>query len=225
MRTRLLIPILLFVILTCKTYAGDIKTVQELPSIQLPNIVIAYNLFCSYYNDFKELESEDKNVLIRFGRNLDQLETGISTGLVFTKMAFIIQDIEGHFSGFPRIQEETIEDSEIPFESILFVTTPIESFNNRILLILSSVSPERTTIVSVDKKLQTELLYDSFIQHNDIEISSIYFIRVLKPGNFLLETRITPHYREFYDNKKNRTFILRVDKTIEIEEMNIKKYP
>ena len=85
------------------------------------------------------------------------------------------------------------------------------------------MSPERTTIVSVDKKLQTELLYDSFIQHNGIEISSIYFIRVLKPGNFLLETRIKPHYREFYDNKKNRTFLLRIDKTIEIEEVNIKK--
>jgi hypothetical protein len=217
-RTLLITTFLLWVILAYHVYADNIETTQEIPSIKLPTIVIAYNLFCSYYNEFKTLEPEHKNILIRLGRSLDQLNIGISTRLALTSRTFIIENIEDHFSGFPRVHEKTIEESKIPFDRILFVTTPIESFNNRILLILSSVSPERTTIISVDKKLHTELLYDSFVQNNNIEISSIYFIRVLKPGRFWLETRIRPSYREFYKNKKNRTFILEVGKTIEIQE-------
>ncbi len=202
----------------------SLKTPREEYSIEeLPIIVIAYSLFCARYDEFKSLESNSQNPLVKLKKNIDALPGGISTGLCFTHRAFIVQNREDHLSGFVRIKNKTLEESKVPFENILFVTTPIESLGNRVLLILSSVSPERTTIAAIDNKLNVELLYDSFEKNviknmeyikGSRDIGSIYSIRVKKPGIFLLEERMERGGRKFVSPYKNRTFIMDVSKGV-----------
>lgn len=192
---------------------------EEYLSEELPSIVIAYSLFCARYDAFKSLESNPTNVLIKLGRNIDALPGGISTGLGFTRRAFIVHNnIVGHLSGFARGKNKTLEESNVPFESILFVTTPIKSFGDRALLILSSVSPEKTTIMAVDNKLNTELLYDSFNKNyfdsKKTTMGSIYGVKVMKPGYLELQERMEPGARGFSSSYKNRSFMIDVTKGI-----------
>ncbi|MBI4650811.1 hypothetical protein HY745_05900 [Candidatus Desantisbacteria bacterium] len=188
----------------------------------LPAIGIAYNIFCSRYNEFQPLESKLDNVLIKLSNNIDKLTLDIPTRMAFTHLAFIVQNnITDHYSGFARVKDKTLEESKVPFESILFVTTPFESIGNRILLILSSVSPERTSIVAVDNKLNIELIYDSFSK-NEIKnmkeikgttnVGSLYSVQVQKPGVLLLQERMEPGGYGFVSPYKNRIFILDVTK-------------
>lgn len=189
---------------------------------ELPSIVVAYSLYCARYTSFKLLEADPQNVLVMLKKKIDALPGGISTGLGFAHMAFIVQNnISDHLSGFIRLNNRPIDQSKFPFESILFVTTPVESFGNRVLVVLSSVSPERTTIFSVDNRINIELLYDSFnknlFDQKKTTIGSIYAVRVTKPGRYLLEERMDPGGRAFFSTYENRSFVMDVTKgTFEI---------
>jgi hypothetical protein len=203
------------------TMKKDVRD-EEYLNEELPMIVIAYNMLCSRYESFKCLESSPKNPLIKMKTNIDAFESGISTVMAFTHLAFTTENnIEGHMSGFIRVNNKTLEESCVPFTNILFVTTPIKSYNNHILVILSSVSPDRTTVFSVGKRLDVNLLYDSFMKNEiknamDIKgtrtIGSIYGIRVLKPGSFLLQERMEPGALGFAPPYKNRIFRIDVTK-------------
>ena len=125
-------------------------------------------------------------------KKLEQLNTDIPARLVFVKYVFISQaNIPGHTSGFPVQKEERINKSSIPFETILFVTTPVESLGNKILVILSSVSPEQTRIFTIDTEYNVELLFDSFKKNpfKNTTIGSIHSMRVEKADEFVLEER------------------------------------
>jgi len=206
-----------------KSVTGEVLK-EEYLSEELPIIVISYGLFCTRYDSFKSLESNPQNVLCKFGKNIDTLPGEVSTNLGFTHRAFIVQNnIEGQSSGFVRIDKKSLEASNVPFESFLFVTTPIESFGNRVLVILSSVSPEKTAIFAVDKKLYIELLYDSINKNkisnikNSTTLGSIYGVCVIRPGYFLLEERMEPGGRGMLSPIENRNFIVDVTKgTFEI---------
>jgi hypothetical protein len=202
------------------TMGKDVRD-EEYLNEELPMIVIACDLLCSRHESFKCLEGSPKNPVIKLITNIDALGIGISTVMGFTHLAFTTENnIEGHMSGFIRVNNKTLEESSVPFTNILFVTTPIKSYNNHILVILSSVSPNRTTVFSVDNKLDVNLLYDSF-EKNEIKnvmdikgtrtIGSIYGIRVLKPGSFLLQERMEPGALGFASQYKNRNF--RIDAT------------
>ncbi len=194
---------------------------EEYSSEELPSIVVSYGLFCARYDSFKLLESNPHNVLIKLGKNIDTLPGGISTGLAFAHRAFIVQNnINNQISGFVRDDKKSLEASNVPFESLLFITTPIESFGNRVLVILSSVSPEQTTIFAVDKKINVELLYDSINKNkitnikNSTTLGSIYGVHVIRPGYFLLEERMEPGGRGLLSPTENRTFVVDVTKGI-----------
>lgn len=187
----------------------------EYTNEELPSVVIAYGLLTARYGEFRSLESDSQNVLVRLGKNIDALPGDISTRLAFAHKAFIVQDnIVGHHSGFIREKNRTLEQSRVPFESILFVSTPIESFGQRILVILSSVGPEQTSIVAVDNRLNVELLYDSFNKNtivnagNVTTIGSVYSVHVVRRGYFFLEERVEPGGRGFVSPYRNRTFIV-----------------
>lgn len=201
-------------------YAGEALK-EEYLSEELPSVVISYSLFCARYDSFKSLESNPQNVLMKLRKNIDTLPGGISTALAFTHRAFIVQsDLKDQVSGFVRVDKKTLEESKVPFESILFVTTPIDSFDNRVLVILSSVSPEQTAIFSVDKKANVELLYDSINKNkisnikNSTTLGSVYRVRVIRPGYFLLEERMEPGGRGLLAPSENRTFAVDVTKSV-----------
>lgn len=123
---------------------------------------------------------------------LEQLSVGIPLGIAFVKYVFISQtNIPEHTSGFPAQNEEALDKPSIPYESILFVTTPIVSFGNKILVVLSNVSPERTRIFTIDTEYKAELLFDTFAKNDsqNTTIGSIHALRVVKPGEFVLEER------------------------------------
>lgn len=215
-----LLPVLFFETPNLLAASKDIAVkVSDISNEELPSVVIAYSLFCARYDEFKSLESNTQNALIKLRKNIDALPGGISTGLVFAHRAFILQNLEGRSEGFVRMKNKTLEESNIPFESILFVTTPIESFGNRVLLILSAVSPETTEIIAIDSKLRSELLYSSF-NKNDIknikevkgtpQVGSIFCIKVIKPGVFELQERLEPGGRGFASPYESRTFIVDV---------------
>ena len=193
---------------------------EEYLSEELPSVVISYALFCARYDSFKSLGSNPHNVLIKLGKNIDALSSGISTALAFAHRAFIVQNnLKDQVSGFVLVDKKTLEESNVPFESLLFVTMPIESFGNRILVILSSVSPEQTTIFAVDRNLNVELLYDSIHKNkitnikNSTMLGSVYGVHVVRPGYFLLEERIEPGGRGLLSPTENRTFTLDVTKS------------
>lgn len=211
-------------------------SIDEWSSIdELPSIIISYYLYIKRYPEFKSLESTPQNILIKLRKNLDALSLGITHDISFVHMAFIVQNnIQGHVSGYFRIKNKTLKESGVPYESMLFVTTPIESFGNRVLVIISSVSPERTTIFSVGNNLSTELLYDTF-DKNDIKnkeemlssgstdsMYSIFNVRVEKPGVFLLEERRDRgSVHPFHPTIEGRKFI--IDVTKDKFELSMKK--
>jgi len=199
-------------------YAENIKFSYS--SSELPDIVIAYSHFCSHYIDeFKAVKLESSSSFSLLGRNLDQLECDISTRLAFTHRSFIIQNIKDYYAGYKKIEKKPIEVSKIPYEDILFVTTPIEDIDNRILMLLSSIRPERVTILAIDNELNTMLLYDSFNKKRNAGIKTIYQIKANYPGIFLLEGGTRPPLQSFY---YPLTYILKVidSNTINIEELN-----
>jgi hypothetical protein len=160
---------------------------------ELPNIIISYNLSVSYYNDFSCLWqlNERSHFFSKLHSEFESLSCNIDTRMSFTHLAFISQNnIEGHFSGLIPKQANKIKEPKVPHENILFVTTPIESLGNSILVLLSSVSPERTTVMSIDNMLNVNLLYDSYEEKLPYKIiCSISSILVIKPGIFKLEER------------------------------------
>lgn len=212
----LLISCCLIISLCCPV-DKSLASIVSWSESSLPGLIVAYGLYCARYDEFKLLGSNPQNVLIMLGKNINALPGGISTGLAFAHRAFVVQnEIEGHLSGFLRVRDKTLEGSKVPFESILFVTTPIASYENRILVILSSVSPERTTIFSVDKNLKVELLYDSihknYFDDKKTTVGSIYNVEVVEPGKFLLQERMEPGGRGFLSPYKNRSFMIDIAK-------------
>jgi hypothetical protein len=184
----------------------------------LPAIITTYGLFCSHYNDFKCIETENNNFITKLDKNINSLSGSISTRFAFVTRNFIVQNDKDYFTGFVRGKKNNKGLYEIPWESLLFVTEPIASLENRILVILSSVSPAQTTIFSVDSSLKTELLFDSFKNVKGVEIGAIYYIRVLDKNKFLMEARIKPAYTDLY-KKGYRTYLLEINKDIQIHEM------
>lgn len=77
--------------------------------------------------------------------------------------------------------------------SYLFITSPIKSFGDRVLVVRSKPGDYETTLLSVDRSLKVSLLYDSLeipqpvsLKHPDVGMGPIYRIRVAKPGTFYL---------------------------------------
>ena len=202
--------LLLVVLLSCSTIttaaslntpslvSGSTLTIgnETYSLVTLPEVIIAYSVYCQMYESFKTLQTNSANPVVKLAKNMDALPGGISTGLVLSHWTFIIQnDIKDHYSGFQKLNGKSLEQSGVPYENILFVTTPIESFGKRSLLIYSGLRPERTQIYSVDGNLNASLLYDSF--GKDIVLKDkrgahwsalpIYGVRVIKPGLFSLQ--------------------------------------
>jgi len=165
----------------------------------LPMILSAYVLYLTAYPDFRCIETDPKNVLVKLRNNIDAISKSISAGLSWVGEVFIVQtDIKDYVSGYFRANTKSLEESGAPDHSLLFVTTPIKSFKNRVIAIRSAVGPESTTIISIDKDLSIELLYDTLLKNNitnkatisaSQRMYSVINIRVIKSGVLILEER------------------------------------
>lgn len=189
----------------------------------LPSFVLAYSLALRQYEEFRCLwestgKDQYKHPFPLLEANLNRISPNINVSFGFTHNAFIVQNhIRGHFSGFGAEENRDNQMLMIPFENILFVTTPIESYGNRCLVFLSSVRPESTTIFAIDQELKVKLLYstfdDKFNKISEKEYStimcSIFSIQVREPGTFILNER---EGNRCTISKERRTFRLGVGK-------------
>lgn len=186
---------------TAKTYSPD----------ELPSIIITYNLAFGYYHDLQCLRElgDPSHMIAKLYSEFEALSCSITHRMGFTYIAFIAQsNISGHFSGVLPGEDKTSGKIQVPYESILFVTTPIESLGNNVLVILSSVSPERTTIMKMDKRLNVTLLYDaSMVKLPDGSMCSVFALRIIKPGLIRLFERDRGHCAPL---GSKRTFIIDV---------------
>ncbi len=189
--------------------AKEIAIESPFSANELPSLIISYGVICSRFNEFEEIINIPTNVFHRLDNNIKKISPGICTGLGFAHSTYIVQsDIPNQQYGYliPSDESSTIET--IPFENILFVTTPIKEMNNKVLVILSEVSPDRTAIFSIDNTLNVELLYDSFDKNIfKTTIGSIFNIRIEQSGIFLLRERIVPGGKGFFEPYK-RTLII-----------------
>lgn len=211
MKNTNLFIVLVLLIFNNQCYAGERdKGGKEYPSEILPSIVLSYSVFCSYNEEYDKLIQDSSNMLIKLNSNIDALGLGISTRLAFIETSFIVENTKGHYSGFKVCDSNKLEAAKIPFEELLFVTTPLESFNDQILVIISSISPERTTIMSLDQKLDVDVIYDTFNSDNAVSISSIFNVEVIEPDKFLLRGRVKEKFISYY-GRNNRMYILEIN--------------
>jgi hypothetical protein len=191
---RLRISILLACMFHCFLYIScdQARSETKYSAEELPSIIIAYNLYAAHYNEFKCLwkKGEDSNFIVKLYAVLEQMDCAINDRMSFTHLAFISQgNTSGHFSGQVVSKDKCMNEDKQDV-STLFVTTPIATFGNKVLVILSSISPERTTIISVDDMLNADLLYDTIRKHlKGAPICSISSANVISPGIIKLEER------------------------------------
>ncbi len=202
------------------SFAND-KSIS-IQTYDIPGSIVAFAFLTSNYPDFASLLKSENNydfidTFREIYRNMESLNCDIPTRLAFTHYYFVVQsNIVSNKSGFVRVKGRSVEESGIPRESILFVTTPIESFDNNILIILSSVSPERTTVFSVNNKLKFILFYDSFKKPDAFEdkssdrVGSIYSVLVDKPGYLQIEERVIPGGLGYFPPHEYRKFVIDV---------------
>ena len=104
---------------------------------------------------------------------------------------FVQSAAVGSFAGRPKPAGETLRQAGVRLRSIAFITSPIKSFDNRTLIIVSEL-PYRVTIVSVNRHLRVRRLFDSdrkrpiFLRRVPVGMGPLYEVRVVKPDVFLL---------------------------------------
>jgi hypothetical protein len=191
----------------------------------LPSLIVAYNLAMTHYEDFKciwKLSEKDQysHPFPLLETKFNKISPRINVSFGFTNAAFIIQNqMEGQILGFSSWRKKDKEGLTIPFENVLFVTTPVESFGNRCLIFLSSVSPECTYILAIDKEFGVELLYSTFDdnfnkiseKHGYTTMCSIYSVQVIEPGVFALSER---ENNKCTNNRERRRFQINVSNGI-----------
>jgi len=128
------------------------STVEVAPN-ELPMLLISYAYSIS--RDV-EITAAVETPLGRTYRALEQrlegLRVDLPTKLGFVHEAFVVQ---------PR----TVGSRAIgkPGESTLYVTEPLPQFGEAVVVVVSSVSPEMTTVFQVDRQLNVRLIYDSLV--------------------------------------------------------------
>lgn len=176
---------------TGKLLAGE----SDLPisPSELPAAVVS----CSFVlSNFLQpgciLGADAANPIKKLIDGFERIPCDINNRLAFTHYDFIVQgDVVGNYSGFLPTGADGSKQGIVPIEDILFVTTSLDSFSKKNIVIISSLGPGRITIISIDRQLRMELLYDSFKKRppNNILLCSVYGIKVIAPGKMKLLER------------------------------------
>jgi hypothetical protein len=143
---------------------------------------------------------------------LDSIHSAILSRLEHITYHYIVQsEMEGQNAGFVGEPSHDPNDPFVPCKSILFVSTPIKQLGNKVIVVVSSVGPEQTTIFLIDSCYSTKLVYDSFRDAGRYKwsIGSIYRIVVKKKCVLELYERMEPGgWQMPLLGVKNRVFIL-----------------
>lgn len=180
----------------------------------LPEAVIAYGFLRSNYGDFDQLLVSTSTFAA--GRDMKALQDALdSLGCDLpTRLAFPHRDLVVAFSsdrnwiGFPRTNEFPRE------EGMLFVIRPLPTAPHRTWVVLSSVAPERTTVLWLDgdkRGYVSGLVYDSFskgVVKNapKASIGLVISVSVAESGEILLKEWSEPGSRPHARGAAGRVF-------------------
>ena len=132
----------------------------EVSPVELTNLPMAYS-FCPSYpmGCYKAWDSEDESLLLQqMHSKMEALPYDIPRRLAFTGQSYTVQsNASCHFSGSTDDGREDADSND----GVLFVTTPIRAFGDKVLEILTSAGPVRTAILSVEPRLDVKTLYDT----------------------------------------------------------------
>jgi hypothetical protein len=207
--------------LSAASSAASREAAPTLAGERLPGALIAYTYLSSNYVSFRQFLEGDSEFewRIEFRRleaSLEKLDCDLARRSSFVRFAFTIQgDTPGQEAGFRRFEGKTLEESHVPFDGVLYVTSPLQAIGGKIVVIMSSVSPERTTAFTIDEQLGVNLLYDSYKAVSSgtvIPMGSVYRVRVQNPGLFMLDERMILGGRGHFSATDNRRFLLDVMK-------------
>lgn len=138
-------------------------------------------------------EGPFESMVLQLDRNFSQYHHCVS--IAWASYFFLVHSsIRSSYGGFLKPAHQSVANAHIPFDNFLFVTTPFPADHRRSIVIIAGVSPEETSIFSVGPSLRVRLLFDSLydtrqIAKNVAAMGSIYEVRVVRPGNFLLYER------------------------------------
>jgi len=172
----------------------------------LPSLMISYGSLLSS-GDAATPEDIAKRInlspiLAKLNSELDHLGARIPECLLFSHESFVVQTAyTGQSYGLAQVAD--------PPENLLFVSTPIEKLNGKVLVVLSCTGPRITKIFTLDSALHPELVYASdrapSTRNGKFEapLTNVYQIRVLTNSRFYLRecdsrpVGVTPKSRNF----------------------------
>jgi hypothetical protein len=168
----------------------------------LPMLLIGYADDLSYgtggIGSSDNAKSAYAAIQISLELSLDSLHADIPRKLAFVREAFVVQ---------PEIVGNKITGHHQ--NATLYVTTPVPDLQGGIVAILSSDSPQATTVFLVDGQLKAELVYDSTRANRFVDdlacdpMGQVISIRTSASGHLLLQ-ELNAHW----SSKKSRRFDL-----------------
>jgi hypothetical protein len=173
----------------------------------LAQAVVGCSYVAEYVSDIETLPKETRCAEI-----LKVLDQAGAEAIRFSHLSYFVKATTiGNKYGFERKTGATLEESGIPYIGLLFVTDSVNPRGDRILIVFSQVAPERTIVITMDEDLRSNVVYDSHSKvhpaYNSFgQMGSVYQLRTLGRGRFLLEERRIPG--EPVANRSNRAFQL-----------------
>jgi hypothetical protein len=187
----------LWTLALCVSCSLAIGAVDRPASIGLAGAIIGYAQMVSTYRDFVQVLSgptssrfvEDWKAL---SAALDTLPCDVNTRLAFTHRWYTVQpDLVGQRVGLPAAIGEAQRTGQAAEEDILFVAAPLPGNPDAVLAVLSSASPSRLSIFTIDSQHRATLIYDSLnkprVPGVDTPLGSMYQVAVERDRLVLYE--------------------------------------
>jgi hypothetical protein len=124
--------------------------------------------------------------------NKKKVSLDLATLIAFCAEAFYLNDnVKNKPVGYLPKKSTVDEKPSTPMEALLFVSSELNHDNKESLVFISSVSPARFTVFSIDKSYNIKILYDTFQKNilRNTSIGSIENIEVVKKGVFIASER------------------------------------
>jgi hypothetical protein len=183
---------------------------REPDARRLTPAVLAYAYLNLAGDDFLRFLRSDqpysfRRGLARLEESFRQLDCDIPRRLGFVETFFTVES--GPRKSVVGLPPPGASPAHPPEGSLLFVSTPVAA--DRIVVVLSSVAPDRTTVFTVDTAYQARLVYDSFSRTGPIgAIGLVDRIEAAGPGELLLHEAYELGARGIRAPRASRSFLL-----------------
>ncbi len=222
--SKIIMPLILIVSLQSVSFGSDDAGVDTASIIfgaakRIKNSIIVHH-DTTKISDSDLKKAEDK--LFNHSEVIDNKKTSfdLATRIAFCKEAFFLNDNEKNKPiGYLPIKSTEDVKPSTAMETLLFVSNELNHDNGEILVFISSVSPARLTVFSIDRSLHINILYDTFQKNilRHTSIGSIENIAVINKGVFeaserndILNERLWPTPRKILITRDKDEFKIEI---------------